>query len=542
MSADEPLMDAAMLRWLDEFSNQGIIATDADLRIRSWNRWLERHVGRPAAAVIGQPLLTAFSEIGARGFERYYRAALAGEISLLAQPLHRYLIEIPVRGEAGSTTPMPQSCRVAPLAVDGRILGTITVIDDVSDRVRSEAEMRRQIITAETARETAEDALRLKDEFLATLSHEIRTPLNAVIGWTRILLSRTVDPPMLENALRVIDRNARAQSRLVEDMLDMARIVSGKLRLELGPVDLVAATAAAIDVVAPAAAAKNVRIRAALGATPRAIVADGDRVQQIAWNLLSNAVKFTPAGGSVEVRIPDDPGPVRLIVSDTGQGISPDFLPFLFERFRQANASTSRTEGGLGLGLALVRQLVELHGGRISAESDGPGRGSVFTVTFPQWKEESPVESVEAASLSGRPLSGMQVLLLDDDLDWRQLLSLALEDLGADVAAVPGVTEALAYLTSHRTAKPDVILADVGMPVNDGYAFMDALRALGGDFVGIPVIAVTAYAGAENEKRAIAAGFRMQCTKPLEPDAVAKAILKIGGKQDPRTPESGWPS
>jgi len=428
MGTEEPQMDAAMLEWLDEFSNQGILTTDSDLRIRSCNRWLLGQTGRSAAELIDQPLLTAFPEVASRGFERYYRSALTGEISMLAQPLHRYLIEIQVRVDATTVTvPMPQSCRVAPLAEDGRIVGTITVLDDVTDRVRSEAEMRRQISAAEHAREAAEDALQLKDEFLATLSHEIRTPLNAVIGWTRILLSRTVDAAMLENALRVIDRNARAQSRLVDDMLDMARIVSGKLRLELGPVDLVAVTAAAIDVVAPAASAKGVRINSALAGRPRAIVADADRVQQIAWNLLSNAVKFTPRGGVIDVSIPDEGGPVRLIVRDTGQGIAPDFLPFVFERFRQANASTSRTEGGLGLGLALVRQLVELHGGRISAESAGSGHGSVFTVTFPDMREPVPLESARPPALTGTPLAGRRILLVDDDEDRRHLLALALE-------------------------------------------------------------------------------------------------------------------
>ncbi|HEY0875855.1 MAG TPA: histidine kinase dimerization/phospho-acceptor domain-containing protein, partial [Vicinamibacterales bacterium] len=343
MGLNAPLMQAAMLRWLDEFANQGIIITDTDLVVRGWNQWLERHTGRSATSLIGQPLLDSFPEIEARGLEQYFRMALGGEVSVLAHSFHRFLIEIPVRPD-GTETRMAQSCRVAPLVAGGQIVGTITVISDVSERVRSEAELRRQIASAEHARQLAEEALRLKDEFLATLSHEIRTPLNAVMGWTRILLSRRVDEATLDNALRVIDRNARAQSRLVEDMLDMARIVTGKLRLETAPMDLVAVTAAAIDVVAPAAAAKGVRLIASLGDRPKAIIADADRVQQIAWNLLSNAVKFTPSGGTIEISIPDEPGPARLIVRDTGQGISPDFLPYVFERFRQANASASRTE------------------------------------------------------------------------------------------------------------------------------------------------------------------------------------------------------
>ena len=516
-----------MLRWLDEFSNQGIFTTDSSLRIQSWNSWLQKQTGRLESEVLGRSLFDVCPEVMARGFERYYRSALGGEVGVLAQPFHRYLIEIPIRLDSATVAPMPQSCRVAPLIAAGEIVGTITVIDDVSDRVRSEAEMRRQISVAESALSTAEDALRQKDEFLATLSHEIRTPLNAVIGWTRILRSRTVDPATLDNGLRVIDRNATAQSRLIEDMLDMARIVSGKLRLQLAPVDLVSATRAAIDVVTPAAAAKGVTIRPQLAARPKAIIADLDRVQQIAWNLLSNAVKFTDAGGTIRVEIPDEDGPPQLTVRDDGQGISKEFLPHVFERFRQANASTSRSEGGLGLGLALVRQLVELHGGRIQAESEGLGTGSTFTVTFPQPKEEATAAQPSAPRAVGRLLQNLRVLVVDDDADWRQLLVVAFEDYGAEVEAVGTVREALARLTSKYANRPHVILADIGLPEQDGYSFMSSLRELNDGLADIPVIAVTAYAGPENERRVIEAGFRKQCTKPLPPDALARAIVDV---------------
>ncbi len=472
MTTDATIMQMATLRWLDEFSNQGIFTTDTSLRIQTWNHWLQKQTGRQSAAVIGQPLFDVCPEIVARGFERYYRAALEGEIGVLAQPFHRYLIEIPIRLDASTVAPMPQSCRIAPLIADGKIVGTITVIDDVTDRVRSEAEMRRQITVAETALSTAEDALRQKDEFLATLSHEIRTPLNAVIGWTRILRSRAVDPATLENGLRVIDRNATAQSRLIEDMLDMARIVSGKLRLELAPVDLVSATRAAIDVVTPAAAAKSVTIRAKLARGPRALIADGDRVQQIAWNLLSNAVKFTPAGGAIDVEIPDEPGPLRLTVKDNGQGISKEFLPHVFERFRQANSSTSRSEGGLGLGLALVRQLVELHGGRITAESSGLGEGSEFTVTFPQPKDDTAAAKREPPRDVGRVLQDVRVLVIDDDAGLaaaagRRLRRLRRQDHGrgdcARSARAPRVVRrrpAARDPRRHRTSRPGRLLAD----------------------------------------------------------------------------------
>lgn len=527
MSTDATIMQMATLRWLDEFSNQGIFTTDLTLRIQTWNQWLQRHTGRLAPSVAGQLLFDVCPEIVTRGFERYYRAAIEGEISVLAQPFHRYLIEVPVRMDASTVVPMPQSCRIAPLIVEGEIVGTITVIDDVTDRVRSEAEMRRQITVVESALSTAEDALRQKDEFLATLSHEIRTPLNAVIGWTRILLSRPVDAATLENGLRVIDRNATAQSRLIEDMLDMARIVSGKLRLELAPVDLVNATRAAIDVLTPAAAAKGVTIRTRLASGPRAIIADGDRVQQIAWNLLSNAVKFTQQGGSIDVEIPDEPGPLRLTVKDTGQGISKEFLPHVFERFRQANSSTSRSEGGLGLGLALVRQLVELHGGRITAESNGLGEGSKFTVTFPQPTDEAAAMKRTPARALGRVLQGVRVLMFDEDADWRQLLVVAFEDYGADIVSLGTVPEALTWLQAAGTDLPQVILADIGLLERDGYSFMEALRTMNSTVAQIPVIAVTAYAGVDNERRVKEAGFRRQCTKPLPPDAIARAIVDV---------------
>ena len=526
MSSDTTVMQMATLRWLDEFSNQGIVTTDTSLRIQTWNHWLQKHTGRTAGDAVGQPLFDLCPEIVSRGFERYYRSALEGEIGVLAQPFHRYLLEIPVRVDSNTVTAMPQSCRIAPLLADGQIVGTITVIDDVTDRVRSEAEMRRQISVAETALSTAEDALRQKDEFLATLSHEIRTPLNAVIGWTRILLSRKVDPATLDNGLRVIDRNATAQSRLIEDMLDMARIVSGKLRLELAPVDLVALTSAAIEVLTPAAAAKGVRIEAHLAGAPRAIIADADRVQQIAWNLLSNAVKFTAPGGSIHVEIPNEPGPLRLTVRDTGQGISKEFLPHVFERFRQANSSTSRSEGGLGLGLALVRQLVELHGGRITAESNGLGEGSKFTVTFPQPKQEAAATPWSPSRSVGRVLQGVRVLVIDDDPDWRQLLVVAFADYGAQIDAVGTVSDALAALHAPENPRPHIILADIGLPGRDGYSLMESLKS-DDVLASIPAIAVTAYAGTDNERRVVEAGFRRQCTKPLPPDALARAIVDV---------------
>ncbi len=519
MADPTTLLNAAMLRWFDELSNQGIFTTDTDLVVRSWNRWLERHTSLSPSDVIGRSILDVYPEITSRGVDRYYAAALAGEVSVLAQPFHHYLLHVPGKSDSPTASAMPQSSRIAPLLDSGVIVGTITVIDDVSDRVNNEAEMRRQI-------SASHEALRIKDEFLATLSHEIRTPLNAVIGWTKILLGRPVDAATLDRALRVIDRNATAQARLIEDMLDMARVVSGKLRLELAPVDLVAATLAAIDVVAPAAAAKGVVIRSIPNRTPHAIIADGDRVQQIAWNILSNAVKFTPPGGSIDVRIVPGEGSVRLVVEDTGEGIAPEFLPYVFERFRQANASTSRTEGGLGLGLALVRQLVELHGGRITVESAGRGKGSTFSVTFPEPSDEISSVPRSANAIGPHALQSVRVLVVDDDPDWRDLLSLALTEHGADVIAVGSTREALTVLRTTDN-RPKAIIADIGLPGEDGYELLAAVQHMREAIGDIPTIAVTAYAGTDNERRALAAGFHRHYAKPIAPDAVAMAVLEL---------------
>jgi signal transduction histidine kinase/CheY-like chemotaxis protein len=520
------LLNVAMLRWLDELSNQGIFATDADFVIKSWNHWLQRNTGHLADEVIGRTLFELYPELRERGLERYYKAALEGEVSVLAQSLHRHLLPIPMRLDASGIAPlMPQTARIAPLVHGGRIVGTITAIDDVTERVTREAEMRKQIAAAEEARAIAEDALRTKDEFLATLSHEIRTPLNAVIGWTKILLGRRADPDTMQRALTIIDRNAIAQARLIEDMLDMARIMSGKLRMEFGPVDLVSSTAAAIDVVAPAAAAKGVKIQSELGNEPRAIVADAGRVQQVAWNVLSNAVKFTGSGGTVFVKIEEGPEVVRLVVRDTGEGIAPDFLPHVFERFRQANASASRTEGGLGLGLPLVRQLVELHGGSISIESPGRGQGSTVVVTFPQ--PRMPADAAPIDILAGRPLEALTVLIVDDDADWCELLSVALSEHGAQIVTASSAKQALAWLSDAGHPLPDVVIADIGMPDDDGYSLVSQLRQLDGPVAQVPAIAVTAYGGADNVRKAYESGFQMHRAKPLTPVDVAMAVIQV---------------
>ena len=518
------LLSAAMLRWFQQISVQLIFTTDTQLVIRSWNRCCEEHTGRSAAEVVGLPLLEVVPELASRGLDEYFRSALAGQSRVLSHRFHRYLIP----GRPGAPE-KAQSAQIAPLEADGAIVGIIAVIDDVSERVASEREMRHQIETAEAARGVAEEAVRVKDEFLATLSHEIRTPLNAVLGWTKILLGRQVDPTMLTRALQVIDRNAVAQTRLIDDMLDMARIMSGKLRLELQPIDLATISLAAIDVVAPAAAAKGIAIHTQISTPEPWLMGDADRIQQIVWNLLSNAVKFTESGGRVTLGISRTADVLMLTVEDTGRGISSEFLPVMFERFRQADSSSSRRHGGLGLGLSLVRQLAELHGGRVSATSE-EGVGSKFTVTFPGRTEVMADEPIEAAADLNEVLAGRRVLIVEDQADAREILHAALEPFGVKVTAVTTSRDAIAALDAGAAARllPDAIISDIGLPDEDGYRLMEQLssrpKSLGGQ---IPVLAVTAYGRPQDKRRALAAGFRMHLTKPVSPGALASALATL---------------
>jgi len=522
------LLHAAMLRWLNELSSQGVFTTDVHLTVASWNAWLERATGVAAADVVGRPLLEAFPELAGRRLDRYYRAALNGEASVLSHGFHSHLIRV-----ATPSGHMLQTARVAPLLEGDAIIGTITAIDDVSERVHSETQLRGRIAEAEHARGAAEDALRVKDEFLATLSHELRTPLNAVLGWTRILLGQNVDQEMMTRALHVIDRNAAAQARLIDDMLDMARIVTGKLRLEFAPVDLMAATLAAIDVVAPTAQAKNITIHKMLGNRPLLINADGDRIQQIVWNVLSNAVKFTPQGGRIDLRLGETAEHAQLMITDTGKGISAEFLPHVFERFRQANSSVSRTEGGLGLGLALVQQLVALHGGDIAVSSAGPGHGATFTVTFPLAAADD-TQLTLAIGAPSRTLSGRRVMVVDDEEDWCDALAQMLKNHGAEVQVAHTADQALAMISSGDW--PHALIADIGLPGTDGFELVRRVRELESGDGRIPAIAVTAYSGKANIRRALEAGFDQYRVKPISSEDVVAAVAGELTARDPREP------
>ena len=432
---------------------------------------------------------------------------------------------------------MPQSGRIDPLIDAGVPVGTVTTIEDVSDRIASETALRKQIEAQQIARSIAENALRAKDEFLSTLSHEIRTPLNAVLGWARILISRDdIDRSLLDRALHVIERNASAQARMIDDMLDMARIASGKLRLDMRPVDIVKVVLAAVDVIMPSAHAKRITLRTNLDSRTPSVLGDQDRLQQVIWNLLSNALKFTDAGGTIGVRLAPNGRFVRIVVTDTGHGISPDFLPHVFERFRQADASSSRRHGGLGVGLALVHDLIELHGGSVHAHSEGEEKGATFTIDLPTVTDRVETDA-EAEAQQNQPMASLahvRVLLIDDDADARDLSQAVMEQCGAMVMAVASGAEALAALgASSADRLPQVIVSDLGMPSEDGFQVIRRIRALGPQLSRIPAVAVTGYATSEDVQRALDAGFQVHISKPMDPNTFVAAVAELARTKPP---------
>jgi signal transduction histidine kinase/PAS domain-containing protein len=405
------------------------------------------------------------------------------------------------------------------------------------------AEERRMLLDSErAARQEAERANALKDEFLATLSHELRTPLAAILGWAHIL-RRKLAPELAElhKGVEVIERSARAQAQLIDDLLDMSRVTSGKLRLELEPVAPIAFVEPAIEALRPAADAGGVRIQAMLDAAAGPVTGDAARLQQVVWNLVANAIKFTPRGGTVQVLLRRAEAHAEITVRDTGIGIEPAFLPHIFDRFRQADGSTTRRYGGLGLGLSIVRHLVELHGGRVRAHSAGEGTGATFVVELPlaeaaergaaaraQPGEHGQAELAPAAPPGAVDLGGVRVLVVDDEPDTRDLFRRVLEDCGAEVLTAGNARDAVEAVRAHR---PRVLLSDIGMPDVDGYELLRRVRALGADAGGeLPAIALTAFARAEDRARALRAGFSEHVSKPVEPALLIATVAAIAGR------------
>jgi PAS domain S-box-containing protein len=432
---------------------------------------------------------------------------------------------------------------------DGVACRALGVNIDVTERKRTEEEREIFLAREQAARMQAEEANRLKDEFLATLSHELRTPLTAILGWAHMLKAGGLDEATARHAVETVERNAHAQRQLVEDVLDVSRIVTGKLRIERTAVNLLDVVRAALDSVRPAADAKRIELQCSFDPRAGLVAGDPSRLQQVVWNLLSNAVKFTPAGGVVRIGVERLLAQTRITLSDTGQGIAPDFLPYVFDRFRQADGSTTRQHGGLGLGLAIVRHLVEAHGGSVHAYSAGTGAGATFTVDLPPLPGETnalaesrvlrsaahagdarpavPGEEEEGDDIAP-PLVGLRVLVIDDDEDAMEMLAAFLGRSGAEVSKAASVSRALKEMSGREF---DVIVSDIAMPVEDGYDFIRKVRASGDARGGrTPAIALTAYAGDGDRAQALRAGFQRHLAKPVEPRELLEVIADLAGK------------
>ena len=419
----------------------------------------------------------------------------------------------------------------------GRLTRMHGVVQDVTAQKTAEQQRETLLAAAQAAKSEAEHASRMKDEFLSTISHELRTPLNAMLGWTQILRAGPPEPDDIEQGLTVIERNARAQAQIIEDLLDMSRIISGKVRLEVGPLDVVQLTETAVDTVRPTAEAKGVRLVTAVVAPLKPCTGDAGRVQQVLWNLLTNAIKFTPAGGQVTLAVAPVDGHVQFTVADTGEGISPEFMPHIFGRFRQADGGTTRKHGGLGLGLSIVKQLAELHGGTATAASRGKGHGATFTVTLPTTPAATPAAAPEPApsrrALRGThehcaTLRGVRLLVVDDEPDARGVIGRLLRDCDAAVTLAGSAAEAVGLLETDGPF--DCLVSDIGMPGEDGYALLARVRAMP-QTAGLPAVALTAYARAEDRTRALAAGFQAHLTKPVEPADLVATVAGLVGRE-----------
>ena len=500
-----------------------------ELRIELANPLILQIWGK-TAAVVGQPFADAVPEIRGQGYIELLQAVRQTGI-----PTHGKdaLARLDRTGD-GILRDAYFDFVYAPFpSPDGTIDAVFVHAYEVTDQVLARRNSEQLRDAEQRARHDAEAANRLKDEFLATMSHELRTPLNAILGWASLLRRGACDAEGLERGLATIERNALAQARLIEDVLDVSRIISGKLRLDVRRVDLVTIANAAADVVRPAAAARRVRLTVDTGSEPTVdLVADPDRLQQVIWNLLSNAVKFTPSDGAVTLRIQRQGSALRLIVSDTGAGIAPEHLPVVFERFRQVDSSTTRKYGGLGLGLAIVRHLVELHGGSVFASSDGLGQGATFTVELPVRALDSQppdpgffgtVERGADTSHALTQLLGVKILVIDDDEDSRLLLQTALEGAGAWVRLADSAANAFSFLEQQRV---DVVISDIGMPEEDGISLMRRLRAMP-VHRRLPAVALTAYARSEDVTRALEAGFQRHVAKPANIVELARTVAEL---------------
>ncbi len=519
--AEESLQKSeAKYRRIVDTSYEGIWMIDSQSRTEFVNQRFCEMLGYPAEEMLGRSMFNFIDRVdGVADQEKLEWHKQEGSD----------LKEARLRCKDGSYIWTLISAR-AILNEQNDFLGAIAMLTDITDRKRTESERDRLLLLEQRARAEAEAANRIKDEFLAVLSHELRSPLNPIIGWAKLLQSRKFDEISLKKALQTIERNAKLQAELIEDLLDVSRILQGKLNLNMIPVNLASTIEAAMETVHLAAEAKTIQIETMLDPKGK-VLGDSARLQQVLWNLLSNAVKFTATGGKVNVRLECIDAQVQISVSDTGKGIHSDFLPHVFDYFRQGDGTTTRKFGGLGLGLAIARHLVEMHGGTICAESLGEDKGAIFTVRLPLLKEAATIkddtnDDSSTAIFAASPLMGLQVLIVDDNADTRDFFSFVLEQFGAIVTAVASGDEALQALTQ---SKPDILLSDIGMPEMNGYMLIKQVRTLEAE-IGekqIPAIALTAYAGEINQQQALKAGFQHYIVKPVAPEELLTAISNL---------------
>ena len=493
---------------LDGVHDYAICMLGPDGEIVSWNGGAERIFGFSADEIVGRNYACFFPP-------REREDGLPEEHLKSAVSDGRHEIE-GARVRRGGSVFDASVVLTAMRKPSGQHRGFSLVIRDVTERKRLEDDLRRRA-------EDLDAANRAKEDFLATLSHELRTPLNAMLGWTRLLRMGRLDAPAMERALETIERNAHLQEQLIADILDVSRIVTGKLRLNLRPLDLGPVLDAAVDAVRATAQAKGVMLETQIEPAGT-VLGDADRLQQVLWNLLSNAVKFTPRGGSVTVSSGRVGANAMLRVTDTGEGMPPELLPFVFDRFRQGDASATRPHGGLGLGLSLVRHIIELHGGQVQAWSEGAGRGSSFAVQLPV----RAVQSVELRPDIGAPLAGLKILVVDDEADAREVVSTALAQCGARTAAVSSAREAMQIIPEFT---PDVVVSDIAMPGEDGYSLVRRIRGMKSEMAAVPVVALTAFTQPDDRRRAIRAGFKHFVPKPVEIDELAAVVRNVADRR-----------
>ncbi|MFY9622165.1 MAG: PAS domain S-box protein [Pyrinomonadaceae bacterium] len=501
-----------------ETTDDAVISKNLDGIITSWNPAAERLYGYQAAEMIGKPVAILIPTEWPDEEPKILARIRRGE-----RIDHYETVRVAKGGRR-----LDVSLTVSPLHdATGQIVGASKIARDITEQKRTQEEIARLLAAERAARQDAEVASRTKDEFLATLSHELRTPLTAMLGWLTILRGHKLDQATAEHAIETIERNAKAQAQLIEDLVDISRIVGGKLNLEVVPTELMPIVDAAIEVVRPAADAKAITIEVNYDATVGPVSGDASRLQQIVWNLLSNAVKFTPKGGKVSIDFRRQNGFAEVVISDTGIGISADFLPHVFERFRQAESTATRSHRGMGLGLAIVRHLIELHGGTVTAASDGENRGTTITIHLPL----APAEKRRAARPAqkkngdnGHELKGLRILLVEDEPDARELIAMVLKSSGAQVEAVDTAQGAFESLS---TAAPDVLVSDIGLPLESGYDLIRKVRAMASDTKKVPAIALTAFATENDRKLSLSAGFQAHLAKPVEPGDLLEAIKGV---------------